>query len=96
MIRRKDQGGRGVFYAAQIGPLTRDVIGSKVLAVTALSKRIDIIGDKPSPRRRTMLDRMAKPVTKWNTDPRTAIANRAGDPTDARRGIRCPDYGVVS
>jgi cell division septation protein DedD len=24
MVRKKDQGGRGVFYAAQIGPLTRD------------------------------------------------------------------------
>jgi hypothetical protein len=24
LIRRKDQGGRGVFYAAQVGPLARD------------------------------------------------------------------------
>jgi SPOR domain len=24
LIRKKDQGGRGVFYAAQVGPLTRD------------------------------------------------------------------------
>jgi SPOR domain len=24
LIRKKDQGGRGVFYAAQVGPLARD------------------------------------------------------------------------
>src|SRR5258708_3706456 len=27
---------------------------------------------------------MARPVTKWNTDPRTAIANKAGGPKEAR------------